>query len=62
MTAGVFASIDEACAGISLRPEVSEPDPERQRMYSEYHAVYRDLFPTTSRAMHRLSDLAGSAD
>ena len=62
MTAGVFASIDEACAGISLRPEVSEPDPERQRTYSEYHAVYRDLFPTTSRAMHRLSDLAGSAD
>jgi xylulokinase len=58
VTAGIFASVEEACAGIQLRPDVCEPEPVRTRQYLDYYHVYRELYPATESGMHALSDLA----
>ena len=58
VTAGVFANVEEACAGISLRPDTSEPEAGRTRLYDDYYAAYRELYPATSSTMHALTDLA----
>ena len=58
VTAGSFQNVDEACAGIKLRPEVSEPEPIRTRRYDDYYKVYRQLYSETASGMHALSDLA----
>jgi xylulokinase len=48
---------------VRLRDEITEPDPERTRIYEERYVVYRSLYPATREAMHRLTDLAaGPAD
>ena len=60
VTAGLFRNVDEACAGIGLRPDVCEPDPIRTRQYDDYYKVYRQLYPATASGMHALSDLAQS--
>ena len=59
VTAGVFANVEEACAGITLRPDVCEPETSRTRLYDEYYAAYRELYPATASTMHSLADLAG---
>lgn len=58
VAAGVYANVEEACAGIELRTEVCEPDSERVRLYDDYHAEYQSLYSATSAQMHALSDLA----
>jgi len=58
VAAGVFGSVEEACAGISLRSDVCEPDAARTRRYNEYYAAYRSLYPATRSIMHVLSGLA----
>lgn len=58
VTAGVFKDVDEACAGIRLRPDVCEPESSRVRQYHDYYALYRELYPATASTMHSLSDLA----
>ena len=63
VAAGVYRDVDEACSTVRLREEVTEPDPERTRIYEEHYEVYRSLYPATESAMHRLTELAaGSAD
>ena len=58
VTAGLFQNVDEACAGIKLRPDVCEPEPSRIGQYNYYYASYRELYPATATTMHALSDLA----
>jgi xylulokinase len=58
VAAGIHANVEEACAGIELRAQANEPDPARVRIYDEYHAVYRSLYPATRDQMHSLSALA----
>jgi xylulokinase len=58
VTAGVFENVEEACAGISLRPDVCEPEITRARLYDDYYAAYRELYPATAPTMHALADLA----
>jgi xylulokinase len=58
VTAGVFENVEEACAGISLRPDICEPEASRTRLYDDYYAAYRELYPATSPTMHALSELA----
>jgi xylulokinase len=63
VAAGVYRDVDEACSTVRLREEVTEPDPERVRIYEEHYEVYRSLYPALRSAMSRLTDLAaGSAD
>jgi hypothetical protein len=63
VAAGVYGDVDEACSTVQLRDEITEPDPERTRIYEERYEVYRSLYPATREAMHRLTDLAaGPAD
>jgi xylose isomerase len=63
VAAGVYGDVDEACSTVRLRDEITEPDPERARIYEERYEVYRSLYPATREAMHRLTDLAaGTAD
>jgi len=57
VAAGVFGSVEEACAGITLRGDVNEPNDDRHRRYSEYYAIYKDLYPATRSAMHDLARL-----
>jgi xylulokinase len=57
VAAGVFEDIDEACAGISLRPDACEPSTVQMRRYEDYYAAYRELYPATMSAMHQLSEL-----
>lgn len=56
VAAGVFGSVEEACAGITLRPEVEEPDAGRVRKYDEHYAIYREAYPATAAIMHNLGD------
>jgi xylulokinase len=58
VVAGVYRDVDEACSTVRLREEVTEPDPERTRIYEEHYEVYRSLYPATESAMHRLAELA----
>jgi xylulokinase len=58
VAAGVYSSVEQACSTVRLREEVTEPDPERTKIYEEYYEVYRSLYPATESTMHRLADLA----
>jgi xylulokinase len=58
VAAGIHTNVEEACAGIELRADADDPDPARARIYDEYHAVYRSLYPATRAQMHTLSALA----
>jgi xylulokinase len=58
VAAGTFASVEEACASIEISPDVCEPDQQRKRLYDEYYAAYRSLYPATADTMHALSRLA----
>jgi len=58
VAAGEFASVEEACASIEISMDACEPDPGRARLYEEYYAVYRSLYPETADNMHALSRLA----
>ena len=58
VASGVFADVSEACALITLRPDVNEPDASNVRRYADYYGVYRALYPATRSTMHLLSLLA----
>jgi xylulokinase len=63
VAAGVYSDVEAACSTVRLRNEVTEPDPERTRIYDQLYEVYRSLYPATKEAMHRLAELAaGSAE
>jgi xylulokinase len=55
VAAGVFGSVDEACAGIALQPRLDEPDQDRARLYDDLYLAYRALYPATASTMHKLS-------
>jgi xylulokinase len=61
VAAGVYSDVDEACSTVRLREEVTEPDPQRARIYEEHYEVYRSLYPATREAMHRLAELAAGS-
>ena len=53
-----YADVNEATSVVELREEITEPNPERSKVYDEYYEVYRSLYPATSSTMSRLADLA----
>jgi xylulokinase len=61
VAAGVYRDVDEACSTVRLREEVTEPDPERTRIYEEHYEVYRSLYPAIRSATSRLTDLAANS-
>ncbi|MDQ3567793.1 MAG: xylulokinase [Actinomycetota bacterium] len=58
VAAGVYGSVKEASSRVKMRDEITEPDPERAKVYEAYCEVYRSLYPAQREAMHRLSALA----
>jgi len=58
VAAGVFEDVDEACAGVRLRPDACEPEISRASQYHDYYSAYRELYPATASTMHALTDLA----
>jgi xylulokinase len=58
VAARIHTNVEEACAGIELRADADNPEPTRARIYDEYHAVYRSLYPATQAHMHTLTALA----
>ena len=58
VAAGVYRDVEEACSRVRVQDELTAPDPQRVRLYRDYHAVYRSLYPATHGAMRRLSELA----
>jgi len=56
-----YADVEEATSVVRLREGITEPDPERTKIYEEYYEVYRSLYPATSSAMSRLTDLAAGS-
>lgn len=58
VAAGIHPNVEQACSGIKLRSDACEPDASRARLYDDYYAVYRSLYPTTQAAMHALAALA----
>ncbi|ABG03377.1 xylulokinase [Rubrobacter xylanophilus DSM 9941] len=62
VAAGAYRDVQEAVAScVRLREELTEPDERRSKAYEEHYAVYRSLYAANREAMHRLSELAGSA-
>ena len=57
VASGTYANVGEASSVVKLRGEVTEPDPERAKVYEEHYAVYGSLYGATEDAMHRLTDL-----
>jgi xylulokinase len=55
---GAYADVDQATSVVRLREGITEPDPERTKVYEEYYEIYRSLYPATSSAMSGLTDLA----
>jgi len=55
---GIYANTEQACNRIALRDDVSEPDPDRSRLYDAVYLAYRSLYPATQSTMHSLSELA----
>lgn len=60
VAAGVWSDVTEAAARVRLRDEVTAPDPARARVYRDYEAVYRALYPALRASMGRLTALAAS--
>jgi len=58
VSAGLFASVKEACSVVRLRPDVTEPDEGRTQIYKNYFELYKSLYPLTSTAMASLGRLA----
>jgi len=54
---GAYPSVEEATSLVRLAAEANQPDPDRSRLYREYHEVYAALYASTSEVMHRLSAL-----
>ncbi|HEU4847496.1 MAG TPA: xylulokinase [Rubrobacteraceae bacterium] len=61
VAAGVYSDVEAACSTVRLRGEVTEPDPERTRIYDQLYEVYRSIYPATREAMHRLAELAADS-
>ena len=61
VASGTYADVDEATSVVKLREEITEPDPERSKIYEEYYEVYRSLYPATRSAMSRSTDLAAGS-
>ena len=61
VAAGTYADVGEASAVVRLREGVPEPDAQRAKAYEEHYEVYRSLYPATSDAMSRLTELATAA-
>ena len=61
VASGTYADVEEATSVVKLREGITEPDPERSKVYEEYYQVYRSLYPATSSAMSRLADLAAGS-
>ncbi|MDQ3864372.1 MAG: xylulokinase [Actinomycetota bacterium] len=61
VASGTYADVGEATFVVRLREEITEPDPERTKIYEEHYEVYRSLYPATSSAMSRLTDLVTEA-
>jgi len=61
VASSTYASVDEATSVVKLREEITEPDEERSKIYEEHYEVYRSLYPATSSAMSRLTDLAADS-
>jgi xylulokinase len=58
VAACTFADLDEATAKVRTRDEVTEPDPERMRIYDETYSVFRSLYGALRENMHRLGTLS----
>ncbi len=61
VVAGVYSDVEAACSTVRLRGEVTEPDPERTRIYDQLYEVYRSIYPATKEAMYRLAELAADS-
>jgi sugar (pentulose or hexulose) kinase len=46
---------------VKLREEITDPDTERANIYEEHYEIYRSLYPATSTAMSRLTDLSADS-
>ncbi|HEY8598787.1 MAG TPA: xylulokinase, partial [Thermomicrobiales bacterium] len=57
VAAGVWRDLAEAATLVRLRPERDEPIPAGVRVYAEYTALYRSLYPALRGAMGRLTAL-----
>ncbi|HEX5916051.1 MAG TPA: xylulokinase [Rubrobacter sp.] len=61
VASGTYTSVDEAVSVVKLREEITEPDSDRTKIYEEHYEIYRSLYPATSSAMSRLTDLAAAS-
>ena len=61
VASGAYANVGEATSVVEMREEITEPDSEISKEYEEYYEVYRSLYPATSSAMSRLTDLAAGS-
>lgn len=58
VAAGVYGDVGEASSRAAVGGEATAPDPESQKHYAEYFALYETLYPRTKDASHRLGKLA----
>lgn len=53
---GVYADVASACQSIVSYDEPTLPDTAHQRLYNNFYAQYRTLYPLLQQTMHTLSD------
>ena len=54
---GLFTSVADAGARVTLEPEADMPNPDLVALYGDYHAAYTGLYREMAPAMHRLAAL-----
>lgn len=58
VAAGTFSTVDEAASVVAVMEESTEPQPAAVARYHSLYEVYRSLYSTTHKDMHRLARLA----
>jgi len=61
VASGTYTDVEEATSVVELREETTEPNTKRAKIYEEYYEIYRSMYPATSSAMSRLTDLAAGS-
>jgi xylulokinase len=62
VAAGVYPSVEAACAAAVRLGERTTPDEANARIYNTYYPIYQELYPALKASFARLGALGGGAN
>ena len=56
--AGVYKNVEEGCGSVvRYQKKIIVPDKINHKIYMEYYALYKDIFPANQKLFQRLANL-----